>query len=700
MKILNALLKKFDTLEVLLDDYKDFVSYKLEILNDNASLPIEQYSIIDNCIFVKLQENVNIKKESFVIYENIKQKVKYFPLFSSKDFDDKFYHELTLGYIYKKDYTIFRLWSPPALEVNLLLFENPEPCKNEKILRFPLKENNGLWSIIIKSDLKGFYYNYEIKVYNKINIAIDPYAKAIGRNGVRGAIIDLNETNPYDWENDSSPELKNYTDAIIYETSIRDISIHPSSNVLNNGKFLALTENNTKSPDNLSTCLEHIKDLGVTHIQLMPFFDFTHLKLWEDSNIYNWGYEPDNYNVPEGSYSTSVDNPISRILELKEAIKNIHINNLSVNMDVVYNHVWNAPKSNFEKIFPGYYFRLLDTGDFSNGSGCGNDIASEHSMVRKFIIDSIIYWVKEYHIDGFRFDLMGLLDIYTMNLIREKLNELNRPIMLYGEGWDLDSTLPKNLKAIQENYERLPNIGFFNDKIRDSIKGDVFNACNKGFATGKKNGENELKKYISCNFIPPNSSINYISCHDNYTLWDKINLSCKDDSIENKKNMVKLCASILFTSQGIPFIYSGEEFCRTKNGISNSYNKPDYINWMDWTRKLEFLDIFYYYKELINLRKNHPAFRMIDTDKIKKHLMFLKHYPENTIGFTLNDYANGDIWKDILVIFNANKYNITLSLPYGKWTLALNSNDLNINNKTIENYLQANAISAYMLFKK
>ncbi len=699
MEIYNAVLKQFNTLEISLDNISDFKSYEFQIINGTTNLIIEKYSVVDNSLELVLNKDIDIKNESFIIYKNIKEKINYFPLFKSKDFDDKFYHDLSLGCIYNKNYTIFRLWSPPAAEVTLLLFHKGEPSKDEKVSRIPLKENNGLWSVVLREDLKGYYYNYETKIYGKINEAVDPYARAVGVNGLRGSIINMDETNPENWAKDFSPELKNYTDAIIYETSIRDISSHVLSGVINKGKFLAFTENNTKSNKNLSTCLSHIKDLGITHIQLMPFFDFSHLSVDEKNPVkYNWGYDPQNYNVPEGSYSTNPDNPVCRILELKKAINNIHSNNLSINMDVVYNHIWNVYESNFEKIFPGYYFRVLDNGTLSNGSGCGNDTASEHTMVRKYIIDSIIYWAKEYHIDGFRFDLMGLYDITTINLIRKKLDELNRPIMLYGEGWDLNTSLSENLRATQNNDIKLPSIGFFNDKIRNHIKGDIFDIYDRGFATGKKFIENDLKESICGDFSSADKSINYVSCHDNHTLWDKIDLSCKDYSIDDKKRMVKLCASIIFTSQGIPFIYSGEEFCRSKKGSGNSFNKSDDINSINWNLKYEFIDVFSYYQKLIHIRKNHNAFRMVNNAYIKKHLFFLNNTPENLIAFILKDHANGDTWKDILVIFNANNDATEVSIPYGTWTIALDSN-LNSNNKSFTgNNIKVDKISTIILF--
>lgn len=700
MKIFKVVLEKFNKLKASVDDFTQFRPYKFQVQNGNSQLSIKNYSIIENDIVITLNEEVNIKNNCFLSYEYLLEKVWFYPLFSTKEFDDRFYHDLALGAIYSKNYTIFRTWSPAASGINLLLYDTAESSNSENVRRFALKENNGLWSTLIKGDLQGSYYNYEVTVYNNVSEIVDPYVKAVGINGMRGAIIDIEKTNPEGWKNDKSPELKNYTDAIIYETSIRDISIHPNSGAIYKGKFLALTEENTVSNKQISTCLNHIRELGVTHIQFMPIFDFSYTSVDErNPDRYNWGYDPQNYNVPEGSYSTNPYDPYYRIYELKKMIFYIHKNNLSVNMDVVFNHVEDTISSSLKKVFPEYYFRFSDDNTLSNGSGCGNDTASEHSMMRKFIVDSVMYWAKEYHIDGFRFDLMGLHDIDTMNLVRKKLDEFKRPIMVYGEGWDLNTPLGKNIKATDLNSKKLRPIGFFNDKIRDCIKGSVFNALDKGFATGKFFLENMLKKCISSYYLDPYQSINYVSCHDNYTLWDKIDLSCTSESFEDKKSMVKLCASIILTSQGIPFIYSGEEFCRTKNGDHNSYNKPDSVNWLDWDRKSEFMDVFHYYKKLIHVRKNHGAFRMLNIEDIQNNLIFIENTPNNIVAFIIKDHANNDTWKDILVIFNANKEAVHINIPEGPWEMALDSNSYTNNEIISGSTMFINRISSYILFK-
>ena len=454
--------------------------------------------------------------------------------------------------------------------------------------------------------------------------------------------------------------------------------MNKNSGITYKGKFLGLTEDNTFSNKGISTGLSHIKELGVTHVQIMPFFDFSYISTDEKNpKKYNWGYDPQNYNVPEGSYSTNPYDPKCRIIELKKMIQHLHNNNLSVNMDVVYNHMYNNTDNNFEKIFPGYYFRFNEDESFSNGSGCGNDTASEHSMMRKFIVDSALYWAKEYHIDGFRFDLMGLHDIDTMKAVKEALSKLNKSIMIYGEGWELNTTLPENIKATQANARKIPEIGFFNDTIRDTIKGNVFLKKDRGFINGKENLEDIIKGCVTActisthNFKPiyvsPNQAINYVSCHDNNTLWDKLQLSNPEYTEDEKKHMVKLANGIILTSQGVAFLHSGVEFCRTKQGIEDSVKASDEVNNLDYDRKFEFLDVFNYYKGLIKLRKEHPAFRMHSVEDIKNNLEFIENTHKNTVAFLLKNHANNDIWENILVIYNANRISTSINIPKNTW---------------------------------
>ncbi|CAG7839099.1 Pullulanase [Clostridium haemolyticum] len=703
----------FKTISITYDNYKLFNINNLYIKNGNNPLKIINTSFNDeNSLLIFLDNFIDIKYQCYISYNNLKIKASYSKLFLSSEFNNKYYYDGNLGLSYNLTFSTFTLWSPAATFVSLLIYNNGDTTIKETAKEYSMTETNGTWKITINSNLKNKFYTYKICVYGNISEVIDPYAKAVGINGLRGAIIDFKKTNPFNWNKDSFQICNNYTDAILYEINIRDISANETSGIYNKKKFLGLTEKNTKSNNNMLTGLAHIKELGITHVQLMPIFDFSYISVDEKNpENYNWGYDPQNYNVPEGSYSSNPYNPICRILELKTMIQTFHKNNIGVNMDVVFNHMFHKHFLNFEKIFPGYYFRYDKFNNLSNGSGCSNDIASENKMVQKFILDSVIYWCTEYHLDGFRFDLMGLHDIDTMNIIFKNLKSLNPSSMIYGEGWDLDTTLPKELRATQYNFHQTPNIGFFNDTIRDCIKGSTFSNNEKGFIGGKSNLENLLKFCIMGSsldiynhkaiYLSPCQSINYVSCHDNHTLWDKLQISNGNNSIDDKKNMLKLACGIILTSQGIPFLHSGVEFCRTKFGIHNSFNSSDKINSIDYNRKYEFKDVFYYIKSLINLRKNHPAFRMSSKIDIKNHLIFLNNTPKNLVAFILKNNANGDNFKNILVIYNANNFSTELRIPNGKWHQIVDKNTAgeNILKTLNSNTINVSPISLTIFFQ-
>lgn len=678
MFILQANIINFNSIKIKVISLPNFAIEKLTVLNGTNSLAVKNYSITEDSILLETERNINIKNPCTLLYDGNPSICSYLQLYKSQEFNNKYFTNEALGCFYYKNYTTFKVWSPPASLVTLLLYSTGDSLEAPRAIE--MNENNGLWNVSVQGDLKGFYYTYEVVILNEKHEAVDPYAKAVGINGLRAAIINMDETTPADFYNIPAPKIKNYTDAILYEVSIRDITGSKTSGVKNRGKYLGLAEENTFSPDGLPTGLNHIKELGITHVQLMPIFDFSYMSVDEkNSEKYNWGYDPQNLNAPEGSYSTNPYNPTCRIYELKELIKTLHKNGLCVVMDMVYNHVYHNTENSFEKIFPGYYFRYDNSGKRSDGSGCGNDIASEQPMAAKFIVDSVLYWVNEYNLDGLRFDLMGLLDVNTMNKVREALNSLRRPLMLYGEGWYMNTELSEDLKANMFNSYKLPSIGHFNDSIRDGVKGSVFSKEDKGFISGKQGQEETIKKCITgfINysekykglFITPSQSVNYVSAHDNNTLWDKLQCSNPQDNFEDKKSMHKLANAVVLMSQGIPFLHSGVEFCRTKNGIENSYNSPDEINNINWLRKAEFYDVFNYYKGLINIRKQHAAFRFPNAEGVKAHLSFIENVPNNVIAFTLSGYANNDSWDNILVIFNANRSNVKLNIPFAKWNV-------------------------------
>lgn len=682
MQLLKCSLINFTTISVFVDDISQFDYKNFTVRNGEISLLVDTYPVNGKEILLQLKSAVSIKMPSVVSYNGCNISVSYYDFYSSKEFHSKYYTDEALGSQYTKDCTTFRLWAPAASFVNLLVYEAGDVTLPEKPKKYNMLESNGLWEVKVKGNLKGSFYTYEVKVFNEVNEVVDPYARACGVNGLRGAIVDLKETNPAGFKSYKAPEIKNYTEAVIYEANIRDMSIHPDSGIKNKGKYLGFVEEATQSSREVSTGLAHILELGVTHVQLMPVFDYSYLSVDERHPYkYNWGYDPQNYNIPEGTYSTDPFNPVSRIYELKKVIGQLHKNGLSVIMDVVYNHIFKYENSNLEKIFPGYYFRHFSDGSICQGSGCGNDTASERSMVRKFIIDSLLYWVTEYDFDGFRFDLMGVHDIDTMNEIFEKLKTTGKKLMIYGEGWYLNTNLRDDEKANMYNSYKMKDVGFFNDLIRDTVKGSVFNMHEKGFASDNDRTVDIIKFCATAcaissfnkpaTFYSPEQTINYSCCHDNYTLWDKLSLSCPNSSEEHLKDMSKLADGIVLTSMGVPFIHAGSEFCRTKEGVENSYNSTDTINRLDWHRKSKFMDVFEYYKGLIKLRKEHSAFKLYDRAQVEKHVEFLSS-GRSSVAFMIKDHANNDSWKDIIVIYNGAGHFNHVNIPSGQWKVVVN----------------------------
>lgn len=603
-----------------------------------------------------------------------------------------------LGLNYTPVKSGFKIWSPTAQEVKIHLYEageGGEPIRSDHLKR----SKNGVWEIIFKEDLKGKFYTFQVKVEdNWLAEVPDPYAKAVGVNGNRGMVVDFSETNPEGWENDKRPTLSNFNDIIIYELHVRDLSSDPNSGIKNTGKFLGLSELGTKNAIGEMTGLDHIKDLGITHIHLLPSFDFKSLdETIENNPKYNWGYDPKNYNVPEGSYATDPYDGAVRIREFKEMVKTLHNNGIRVILDVVYNHTGDTEASVFNQIVPGYYYRHNEDGSFSDAAACGNETASERPMMRKFIIESVKYWVNEYHIDGFRFDLMGIHDQETMNQISAELHKIDPTIFIYGEGWTAkDSPLPEEQRALKKFTYKLDKIAAFSDDMRDGIKGHVFTPTEKAFISGKPGLEESIKfgivastqhpqvLYDSVNYSKepwakePYQTITYVSCHDNHTLWDRLSISAADASEVERIKMHKLAGAMVLTSQGVSFLHAGVELLRTKQGVENSFESSDSINLLDWSRKSKYKDVYNYYKDLITLRKNHPAFRMTSTEQIQKNLKFLEFkHPNNIVGYTISNNANGDQWKEIIVFFNGNRNPRELYLPDGEWTVVLDDQGIN-----------------------
>lgn len=619
-------------------------------------------------------------------------------------FDYEVYTGNDLGAVYSPKMTRFKVWAPEAESVKLNLYKQGEGDNliEQHIMK---KSANGTYVFEKQGDCNGIYYTYTVVNHGEKQEAVDPYTKAAGVNGQRGMVINLAKTNPQGFELDGYRNPEHITDAIIYEGSVRDFTMDESSGVFHNGKFLGLTEANTTNHFGEATALDYISGLGVTHVQILPAFDFETVDEKNQKAQYNWGYDPDNYNVPEGSYAVSPYDGEVRIQEMKQMVLALHSRGIGVIMDVVFNHTYRRDDSNLQKIVPGYYYRSDETG-YTNGSGCGNEVASDRLMAQKLIVDSLIYWAKEYHIDGFRFDLMGVLDIDTMNVIAERLKEIRPDIYLYGEGWNGGpSSLAEEKRAFKASAKKMPGIGMFNDDIRDTIKGSVFYDDHLGFVNGGTHLENALRygitgavahpqvDYDAYGSKPwakePGQSINYVSCHDNYTLWDKLSVSCPEASEEKKKAMNRLCAAIVFTSQGVPFIQAGEEFLRSKplpgkKGFAeNSYNMPDAVNSIKWDNIHEYPDMIAYYKGLMALRKAHPVFRMQSEAEMTQNLCFLSDTPENVVAYLLKGKGADDTPENILVIFNGNDEEILYNLPEGKWKILVDDKTAGADGKKI-----------------
>ena len=558
-----------------------------------------------------------------------------------------------------------KLWAPVAEEVEIHLFLNEEDSR-PRVVENLAKDVKGTWQTELTGDWQGYYYLFYIDYGEKVEKTVDPYARAVGTDSKKGLIVDLGATDPEDWSEDKRVKLDTPTEAVIYELHVRDFSVSPESGIKSKGQYLAFTEEGTTGSGGQLTGVEHLKELGVTHVHLLPVFDFASVK--DNSDEYNWGYDPLYYNVPEGSYASNPADE-SRIREFKLMVQTLHDNGLGVIMDVVYNHTYFSEKSAFQKIAPNYFYRLID-GEFANGSGCGNELATERPMVRKFIVDSLCYWAREYHLDGFRFDLMALMDKETMARAEKELHKIDSSILLYGEPW---AALPPQLEKEQQmvkGAQRGMQIAVFNDHLRNAVKGDPGGSYS-GFIAGERR-ELEIKKGVVggiayneqiCDFADKSSeTVNYVSCHDNMTLWDKLQATYPELDEKERIKLDRLAQAIIFTSQGVTFIQGGEEFLRTKYGEHNSYNAGDRCNQLKWERKIKYKDTFEYYRGLVKLRRQHPAFQMSTADQIKKHLQFLET-PAGTVGFILAAHANGDDWEEITVIYNPHREWKKILLP-------------------------------------
>lgn len=638
--------------------------------------------------------------------------------------NDYYYGGNDLGVRFSEENISLRLWAPTAKKVELLIYEDYKSLRENPFRKYEMnreKENGTHLITVQRKENEGKYYLYRLyfndlskegEHVNKITYAVDPYAVSVGVNGEKGALVDLfsKECVPEGWNKYNKPRLINKEDSIIYEMHIRDFTINENSGVSESlrGKFLGAVEEGTfyinkESGNKVKTGLDHLKELGITHVHLLPVFDFASVneEITKDENNRNWGYDPKNFNAIEGSYSTDPYVPSIRIMEFREMIKKFHDNGIRIVLDMVYNHMYET--LNMDNIVPLYYFRSDEMGKYTNGSGCGNEMASEKPMVRKFILDSILHWIKNYHIDGLRFDLMELIDLDTMKEIVKRSEEIDEKILIYGEPWKGgDSPLNNGTyKGSQKGLE----FSIFNDDFRNALRGN--NDPSNGFINGEQHNKNKawqviegIKGSINSITYKPMESINYLEAHDNYTLWDQI-VKSQNHSVEkghyrdfNEENILDnfyvkedlLGASILFTSQGIPFIQSGAEFLRSKDGDHNSYKSPDSVNALNWAEKERYIEVFNYYKNLISLRKNHSAFRMKDPEDIIKNLEVYFYENNDTSGVIIAHYknnANEDLWKNIVVIYNGttiDDYNVISSMPKssnGFWNIAVENGVIN-----------------------
>ena len=635
-------------------------------------------------------EELDLTASYTLIYDNEEYQVKMPNIYSTDSFEAAYtYTGSDLGATWTAEKTTFQVWAPTATAVKVNLYASGTAGTDDLIEQLEMTPDvNGTWIAEKEGNQNGVYYTYTVTVNGNTVEAVDPYARTTGVNGKRAMVIDLDSTDPEGWENDSDPHAGNsITDAVIYELHVRDLSIDESSGIQNKGKYLGLIETGTKNANGISTGLDHIKDLGITHIHLLPVYDYGSVdesKL--DQAQFNWGYDPVNYNVPEGSYSTDPYNGAVRVSEFKQMVKGLHDNGISVVMDVVYNHVYSAGDFCFNKIVPGYFSRISDNGVYSNGSGCGNDTASERAMVKKYIVDSVKYWADEYHIDGFRFDLVGLIDTVTINEIITEVHKTHPNVIFYGEGWTMSTSVTKDgyTMTTQQNSPQTPEFAFFSDTIRDALKGSVFTNTENGYVSGA-NGQ--AFKVQSC-FLgmpswckSPTQSINYVSCHDNLTLFDKLALSASTSSEADRIKMNNLAAAIYITSQGVPFMQAGEEMLRSKplgDGTydHNSYASSDAVNSLKWDNLNDaaYMDVYNYYKGLIAFRQAHPALRMTSAEEVKSSITAMTDLDNNVTAFHIAAGANGEE-SDLFVVFNPANAATTVTLPKGDWTIYVNGED-------------------------
>lgn len=632
--------------------------------------------------------------------------------YSTPDFEAKYtYSGSDLGATWTPEKTLFRLWAPTATSARVNLYESGDSDSDDLIRQIRMKRDLcGTWVVEVPGDLNGIYYTFGVTVRRKRVEACDPYARTTGVNGQRAMVIDLKSTDPAGWENDQDPNGGiPFTYVVIAEAHIRDFTIDESTNAVNRGKYLGMIETGTTTKSGIPTGIDHYKKLGITHLHILPMYDYGSVDESRlDEPQFNWGYDPVNFNVPEGSYSSDPYNGAVRVKEMKQMIKGLHDNGISVVMDVVYNHVYDAEDFCFNQLVPKYFSRTNGRGVYSNGSACGNDTASERSMVSKYLVDSVCYWANEYHIDGFRFDLVGLIDTDTINTIIAKVHEKHPNVIFYGEGWTMSTgvTKPDVHMCTQLNSHMVPQFAFFSDTIRDALRGSVFDMTIPGFVTGAEVDKNVL--HASYMGVPywaqePTQCVNYVSCHDNNTLIDRIVLACPHLSRKTHIRMNRLAAAFTLTAQGIPFFQAGEEMLRTKpdgngNLEHNSYASSDAVNsikW-NWLDDKDAMNTYHYYRGLLKLRKAQDQLRLATREEVLETVKPLHVDNPHVVAFGIGNKSE----HQMIAIFNGSFDPIDLNLPQGEWGVLVNAEKAGVNVlETLERRIHVEAISAMILIK-
>ena len=682
MKMTSALITELNRLTVYTDaPVTGEIMGDIRVTSNNRQLPIAGVAMhgtgMGFDVFLPLQVELGEDVTVLLWSQSISCVIDYH-LYDTPAFEAKYFYGGTLGSFITGGDTVFRLWAPVASRVVLHLYHSHNAASFRDIEL--TRGAKGVFFAAVSGSLHNVLYTYEVTVQGVTNHCIDPYARAATANARKGVVVDLSKTNPFGWERDGHILPQSPTDAVLYETHVRDFTVSPDSGVRHKGKFLGFAEQGTKSDDGLKTGLSHLVELGISHVHLMPVMDYATVdETRQEDGGYNWGYDPFSYFIPDGSYCTKPGNGPARIKELKTLVQALHQNSIGVVLDVVYNHTYSVEGSPLNLVMPDYYYRQ-SAGCLTNGSGCGNELASERGMVRRLMTDSLLYWVNEYHVDGFRFDLMGVHDITTMNYIRHKLDEIDCRIIVYGEGWQGGpSALPYDSAATKHNAEKLDDrIALFNDDLRDALKGNAFDASAKGYLggaldAGSNAGFTELIKsgMVGATYHPhvmyqngshpfakrPTQTVTYNSSHDNYTLFDKLALANPDLNEEMLIRLNKLAAVITLTSQGLAFLHAGEELLRQKKrpdgGFEhNSYNSPDTVNQIEWKRKHKYRAVFDYYKGLIAFRRAHKALRITTAEDTARFIRFLYTQPENRLCCRIAASEVGDTAQRIVVIVN------------------------------------------------